>query len=60
MHFKRGDHTSFLLPKEEVRAKKALEENRTVKEDEIFIGEDVHAEMQRQVANFLKIMAKTN
>ena len=54
MHFKRGDHASFLLPKEEVRAKKALEENRTVKEDEIFIGEDVHAEMQRQVANFLK------
>lgn len=54
MHFNRGDHASFLLTKEDVRAKKALEENRTVKEDEIFFGDDVHAEMQRQVANFIK------
>lgn len=54
MNFKRGDHASFLLPKEEVRAKKELEEGRTVTLDEIFVGEDVHPEMQRQVANFIK------
>lgn len=52
--YNRGDHASFLLPKQDVAAKATKEEGRLVTEDDIFLGADVHFEMQRQVASFIK------